>query len=152
MLQGLKNAFLHGTSAAVLSSVVSYAYSSFYFDLLVDFSEGGSMGKLGLFFFWTSGIFTLSFSLFYHMFAISVIKNKTVAELLTGFLFSGITIGLVFYVLKMKDPTFKSEDVAIFVDFYKGFIMPLLFFPLLSWFTLKSLFTKFSTANKTSRH
>lgn len=151
MLQGLKNAFLHGISAAVLSSVVSFAYSSFYFDLLVDFSEGESFGKLALFFFWTSGIFTMSFSLFYHMFAISVIKNKTVAELLTGFLFSGITLGLVFYVLKMKDPTFKNEDVAMFVDFYKGFIMPLLFFPLLSWFTLKSLFANFSKANKTNR-
>ncbi len=151
MLQGLKNAFLHGIIAAALSSVVSYAYSSFYFNLLVDFSEGASIGRLGLFFLWTSGIFTMAFSLFYHMFAIPVIKNKTFAELLTGFLFSGITLSLVFYVLKMKDPTFKSDDVAMFVDFYKGFIMPLLFFPLLSWFTLKSLFTNFSSSNKTNR-
>jgi hypothetical protein len=40
----------------------------------------------------------------------------------------------------MKEPVFKKEDTLLFVDFYKGFLMPILFFPLLSWFTFKPFF------------
>jgi hypothetical protein len=45
-------------------------------------------------------------------------------------------------VLKSNDPTFKNEDAELMKDFFKGFLMPMLFFPALSWFTFKPLIIK----------
>jgi hypothetical protein len=42
----------------------------------------------------------------------------------------------------MDDPKFKNEDAQLFIDYFKGFIMPLIFFPVLSYFTIKPLFEK----------
>ena len=37
---------------------------------------------------------------------------------------------------------FKNEDAQMMIDYYKGFVMPMLFFPALSWMTFKPLFIK----------
>ena len=79
-------------------------------------------------------------SVIYYLLKGFLLKQGILADLLSGLLFSSATIALVFYVLKMQDPVFKTEDAQLFVDFYKGSLMPMLFFPLLAWFTLKPLF------------
>ena len=79
-------------------------------------------------------------SVIYYLLKGFLLKQGILADLLSGLLFSAATVALVFYVLKMQDPVFKTEDAQLFVDFYKGFLMPMLFFPLLAWFTLKPLF------------
>jgi hypothetical protein len=71
-----------------------------------------------------------------------IITNKSIATFLFNLLLSGVSIALVFYVLKSNDPTFKNEDAELMKDFFKGFLMPMLFFPALSWFTFKPLIIK----------
>jgi hypothetical protein len=131
---------LHATSASALASMVCYFYATFYFGLLVDFSEGASIWPLLGRYFVLSGILTLPISIIYQFIICSGLNYSRIGEMLMGLVFSGLTVALVFYVLKMKEPVFKKEDTILFVDFFKGFLMPMLFFPLLAWFTLKPLF------------
>ena len=145
----IKCAIIHALTASAFSAIVCYCYAAFYFNLIVDFSEGASMWSLIGRFFVLSGLLTLPISLCYQLGIHFFPKNTRLVEFLLGLIFSGLTIGLVFYVLKMKEPVFKKEDTLLFVDFYKGFLMPMLFFPLLSWFTLKPLFLlKTASENK----
>ena len=136
----IKLAITHALAAGAFSAIVCYCYAAFYFNLIVDFSEGASMWSLIGRFFVLSGLLTLPISICYQLVIHFFPKKNRLGEFLLGLIFSGLTIGLVFYVLKMKEPVFKKEDTLLFVDFYKGFLMPMLFFPLLSWFTFKPFF------------
>jgi hypothetical protein len=136
----IKCAIIHALTASAFSAIVCYCYAAFYFNLIVDFSEGASMWSLIGRFFVLSGLLTLPVSIYYQLVIHFFPKKNRLGEFLLGLIFSGLTIGLVFYVLKMKEPVFKKEDTLLFVDFYKGFLMPMLFFPLLSWFTFKPFF------------
>jgi hypothetical protein len=40
----------------------------------------------------------------------------------------------------MDDPILKNEDAALMIDYFKGFLMPLLFVPTLSWMSFRPLF------------
>ncbi|MCF8328848.1 MAG: hypothetical protein K9I37_00790 [Crocinitomicaceae bacterium] len=136
----IKCAIIHALTASAFSAIVCYCYAAFYFNLIVDFSEGASMWSLIGRLFVLSGLLTLPISICYQLVIHFFPKKNRLGEFLLGLIFSGLTIGLVFYVLKMKEPVFKKEDTLLFVDFYKGFLMPMLFFPLLSWFTFKPFF------------
>ena len=136
----IKCAIFHALTASAFSAIVCYCYAAFYFNLIVDFSEGASMWSLMGRFFVLSGLLTLPISICYQLVIHFFPKKNRLGEFLLGLIFSGLTIGLVLYVLKMKEPVFKKEDTLLFVDFYKGFLMPMLFFPLLSWFTFKPFF------------
>ena len=136
----IKCAIFHALTASAFSAIVCYCYAAFYFNLIVDFSEGASMWSLIGRFFVLSGLLTLPISICYQLVIHFFPKKNRLGEFLLGLIFSGLTIGLVFYVLKMKEPVFKKEDSLLFVDFYKGFLMPMLFFPLLSWFTFKPFY------------
>ena len=139
---------LHAISASVLASLVCYFYATLYFGL-VDFTEGASVWPLLGMYFILTGILTLPLSIIYQFVICSFLKKSRFAEMLMGLIFSGLTIGLVFYIINMDDPTFKTEDAIGFKDYFKGFLMPMLFFPLLSWFTLKPLFLlKTASENK----
>ena len=131
---------MHSFSTALLSALACYFYATFYYSLLVDFSEGSSKGIIFIVFlkncFFAAGIM----SMIHYLLKWILHKKEILADLLSGLFFSIATIASVFYVLKMKDPVFKTPDAQLFVDFYKGFLMPILFFPLLAWFTLKPLF------------
>ena len=140
LVKKIKRAIIHALTASVFSAIVCYCYAAFYFNLIVDFSEGASMWSLMGRFFVLSGLLTLPISICYQLVIHFFPKKNRLGEFLLGLIFSGLTIGLVFYVLKMKEPVFKKEDTLLFVDFYKGFLMPMLFFPLLSWFTFKPFF------------
>jgi hypothetical protein len=70
-----------------------------------------------------------------------LVKNVRTGDFLFNLVLSGVSFAAVFMVLKMEDPIFKNEDAQLMIDYYKGFFMPLLFFPALSWMTMKPLFT-----------
>ena len=130
---------LHSFSTALLSAMACFLYATFYYTL-VDFSEGLSKVVIFITFFKNCLLSAIIMSVIYYLLKGFLLKRGILADLLSGLLFSSATVALVFYVLKMQDPVFKTEDAQLFVDFYKGFLMPMLFFPLLAWFTLKPLF------------
>lgn len=126
--------FSLGIISSLFATLVSTVYTSFYTNVIVDFTE-------------VAGVFNiLAYNVMIGTFASilffgigRIITNKAVATFLFNLLLSGVSIALVFYVLKSNDPTFKNEDAELMKDFFKGFLMPMLFFPALSWFTLKPL-------------
>ncbi|MEN9977780.1 MAG: hypothetical protein RLZZ493_799 [Bacteroidota bacterium] len=129
--------FSLGIISSLFATVVSVVYTSFYTNVIVDFSEVASVVKILAY---NVMIGTFASILF---FGISkIITNKSIATFLFNLLLSGVSIALVFYVLKSNDPTFKNEDAELMKDFFKGFLMPMLFFPALSWFTFKPLIIK----------
>jgi hypothetical protein len=129
--------FSLGIISSLFATFVSVVYTSFYTNVIVDFSEVASVIKILAY---NVMIGTFASILF---FGISkIITNKSIATFLFNLLLSGVSIALVFYVLKSNDPTFKNEDAELMKDFFKGFLMPMLFFPALSWFTFKPLIIK----------
>jgi membrane protease YdiL (CAAX protease family) len=131
-----KKSLILAIVAGLFALLVSLAYMSVY-KQLADFSEKASVTNLlgfSLFFCFIASIILIVFDL--------AIKNKSIAHFATGLIVAGLAIASVFYVLKMDDPTFKNEDAELMKDYFKGFIMPILFFPALSWFTFKNLLIK----------
>ena len=137
----MKRVALQSISAGTLASLVSLLYTNFYYGKLIkdfgiaDFSESvnaGSIIKYDFAAILTGGIIFFLLS--------KAIKNNNISTFIFNFLVSMICVAMVFGVLKMNDPEFKNEDAQLFVDYYKGFLMPLIFIPALSWFTLKPLF------------
>ena len=129
--------FFLGIFSALAASLACYFYTKMYYSLLVDFSEAASFTQLSINCVIAAMIAVLGNSLFRKL-----IKNTSIADFVFNLIFSLLTIGSVFYVLNANDPNFTSEDAQLFAEFYKGFVMPMLFFPLLTWFTLKPLFVK----------
>jgi hypothetical protein len=130
-----RNHFIHALLAGVFSTLISWFYVSVYAKNIVDFSEYTSLLKLlGFSLMITIGAAFLSAGIS------KVVKNKSWNAFLSQFILSGLTIALVFYVLKMDDPILKNEDAALMIDYFKGFLMPLLFVPTLSWMSFRPLF------------
>jgi hypothetical protein len=71
-----------------------------------------------------------------------LIRNQALASFTIHVILSGISMALVFYVFKMDDPVFKNEDAAAMIDYYKGYLIPFVFIPALSWLSFKPLFIK----------
>lgn len=132
-----KHFFFLGLGAAVLSSGACMIYSTMYYSKLVDFSEAAGAFKI------ISGCVMFCMTAVFLAFLLNVlIKNKTVRDVITNLVISAASMGLVFVVLGSDDPVFKNEDAQLMIDYYKGFIMPMLFFPALAWFTLKPILIK----------
>jgi hypothetical protein len=118
--------FSLGIISSLFATFVSVVYTSFYTNVIVDFSEVASVIKILAY---NVMIGTFASILF---FGISkIITNKSIATFLFNLLLSGVSIALVFYVLKSNDPTFKNEDAELMKDFFKGFLMPMLFLSLI---------------------
>lgn len=129
-----KNFFFLGLITAFASTFLCVAYTEMYYSLIVDFSEAN--GILLLF------AYSLLASMVACLVAFAIqkaIKNQKFAEVLFNLLFAGASVVGVFVVLAAKDPDFQTENAQLFAEFYKGFLMPMLFFPFLTWFTLKPL-------------
>lgn len=133
----LKQIFINGLVSGVLAIIASLVYTKGYFSILVDFSEGIGSTTIIL----HCLIAAMSASLIY-MVLFKLISHKSLADFIFNLLFAIVSLGLVFYVLNSPDPEFNNEDAAIFVDYYKGFLMPMLFFPALGWMIAKPLFIK----------
>jgi hypothetical protein len=130
-----KSTLIHGIVAAILCAVACLIYTGFYFSVLVDFSEAaGTMHVIS-----TSFMVVLAMS-FVHFGFRKLISNVNIADTIFGVLLAGASLAMVFYILKSNDPVFKNEDAALMIDYYKGFVMPMLFFPALAWFAVKPLF------------
>lgn len=72
----------------------------------------------------------------------AILKNKSLAAFICNFILSGFSIALVFYVFTMDDPEFKNEDSMMMIDYFKGYLIPFVFIPALSWMSFKPLFIK----------
>jgi hypothetical protein len=129
--------------SAFVSILISQLYVSFYFGKLIqdfsiaDFSEAVSFSTIAIY----NLIFTMFFILTTFILQ-RLTKNQRLTDFISNVLFLMISVALVFVVLKMDDPKFKNEDTQLFIDYFKGFVMPLIFFPVLSYFTIKPLFGK----------
>ncbi len=116
------------------ASLACYTYTSFYYSLLVDFSEAAGLPLL------MAVCFGVAMLACFGNYALRrVIKRAGLADFILNALLSMSSIGMVFVMLNAEDPVFKNEDAALFVDFFKGFVMPMIFFPALTWFTFKPL-------------
>ena len=133
----LSRIILHSFSSGLLAAFACFLYATFYYTL-VDFSEGLSKVVIFITFFKNCFLSALIMSVIYYLLKGFLLKQGILADLLSGLLFSAATVALVFYVLKQLDPVFKNPDLS--PEYYNGFLMPMLFFPLLAWFTLKPLF------------
>lgn len=132
-----KKIFFLSLATAALSVIACLAYSRGYFSFLVDFSE--SVGIITL----TINCLIASMVACFVYFGLNLVFKKAyMVDFLFNFLATIISVAMVFVVLKSDDPEFKNEDAMLMVDYYKGFVMPMLFFPFMSWMILKPLFLK----------
>lgn len=132
-----KRFFFLAITAGLFSSVIAWAYSSFYKNTIADFTEVTGFWHLLCFSLMiTLGISILGTGIY------ALLKNKSLASFICHFILSGFSISLVFYVLAMDDPEFKNEDAMAMIDYFKGYMIPFVFIPALSWMSFKPLFIK----------
>ena len=132
-----KNSFFLGIVAGLASTLACFIYTKFYYSIIVDFSEAVNLTTT------LAGCFGFAMLAVVIRYGIKqVIKNDRFAELTVNLIISMLSIGLVFYMLNADDPQFENENAQLMVDFYKGFVMPMLSFPALAWFTFTPLFTR----------
>jgi uncharacterized membrane-anchored protein len=130
-----KRFFFLALASGLFSSVVAWAYSSVYKNMIADFTEATGYWHLLCF----SGMITLGISILgagIH----ALIKKKSLAAFVCNFILSGFSISLVFYIFTMNDPEFKNEDAVAMIDYFKGYMIPFAFIPSLSWMSFKPLF------------
>lgn len=132
-----KKFFLLGLVSAVFSTIACFAYTTTYYSMIVDFSEANGMLMLTSACFLTAMIATVL-----NVVSRWILKKPALADFAFNMLFSLVSIATVFVMLGVKDPDFQSENAKLFAEFHKGFLMPMLFFPALAWFTFKPLIVK----------
>lgn len=132
-----KNIFLLAASSSILASTACVVYSKMYFSVLVDFSEAVGIVKV-----LTNCVLVAMAGCFVLYVINKIIKKEHIAEFIFNLLMTMTTFASIFILLKLDDPVFKNEDALLMIDYYKGFVMPMLFFPALAWVTLKPLFIK----------
>jgi len=132
-----KRFFFLALTAGLFSSVIAWAYSSVYKNNIADFTEATGYWHLLCFSLMiTLGISILSAGIY------ALLKNKSVAAFICNVILSGFSVSLVFYVFTMNDPEFKNEDSMAMIDYFKGYMIPFVFIPSLSWMSFKPLFIK----------
>jgi Na+/phosphate symporter len=132
-----KHFFVLGVIASIASIVACLVYAKLYAIILVDFSEGLSDIKI------ITNNLIVGMSACFVAFSLNIIVKKTsISEFIFNLLFSLVAIAFVFVVMNANDPAFTDENATLFAEFYKGYLMPMLFFPLLTWFTFKPLILK----------
>ncbi len=132
-----KRFFFLAVISGLFSSIVSWIYSSVYKNMIADFTEVSG--------YWHLVCFSLMITIGTSMLAAGIyalLKNKSLAGFVTQFILSGVSVSLVFYVFTMNDPEFKNEDSMAMIDYFKGYLIPFLFIPALSWMSFKPLFIK----------
>lgn len=131
----IKSLIIRGVLTGLLSTVIGFIYTTIYYDMIVDFSEVVNIYYL------LSNYFTLGMGFSLIGILLSFIsKNNKILEFIFNIIISLSAFAIVLIVLKMNEPVFKNEETNLFIDYYKGFIMPLIFFPALTWFSLQPFF------------
>lgn len=132
-----KHFFFLALTAGLFSSLISWTYSSIYKSMIADFTEVSGYWHLLCFSLMiTLGISILSTGIH------ALVRNKSFAGFICNFILSGFSVSLVFYIFTMNDPEFKNEDSMAMIDYFKGYMIPFVFIPALSWMTFKPLFIK----------
>lgn len=132
-----KRFFFLALASGLFSSLISWIYSSIYKSIIADFTEVSGYWHLLCFSLMiTLGISILGAGIY------ALFKNKAVASFASNFILSGFSVALVFYVFTMNDPEFKNEDSMAMIDYFKGYLIPFVFIPALSWMSFKPLFIK----------
>ena len=132
-----KNYFYTGLVAGLFATLIGWAYGGVYASQIVDYTEATGIGKILAFsLMMTMGAALVNFGL------AKAIPSEKIAHFILNILLSGISVSLVFYVLSAPDPEFKNADATTMPEFFKGYLMPFLFIPALSYFTFRSLFIK----------
>ncbi|WP_343631073.1 hypothetical protein [Fluviicola sp.] len=132
-----KRFFFLAVIAGLFASLISWIYSSVYKNMIADFTEVSGYWHLLCF----SAMITLGISILGAV-IYALVKNKSAASFTCNFILSGFSVSLVFYVFTMNDPEFKNEDSMAMIDYFKGYLIPFVFIPALSWMTFKPLFIK----------
>ena len=130
-----KRFFFLGAVSGVFASLIAWIYSSMYKSMIADFTEVTGFWHLLCF----SLMITLGTSIIGAA-IYAILKNKSLAAFICNVILSGISVSLVFYVFLMDDPEFKSEDSMAMIDYFKGYMIPFVFIPALSWMSFKPLF------------
>lgn len=131
-----KQAFFLGIVSGIMATGACLIYSHFY-KPLADFSEVTGLFKVLS----ICMMFSMA-SCFIYIGLRKMLSNVGVAEFIFNSLISMVSIATVFYVLKIDDPEFKNPEANEMNFLFKGFVMPMLFFPALAWYTFKPLFIK----------
>lgn len=132
-----KRFFFLGAVSGVFASLIAWIYSSMYKNMIADFTEVTG--------FWHLLCFSLMITLGISIIGAAIyrfLKNRSLAAFMCNFILSGFSISLVFYVFLMDDPEFKNEDTMAMIDYFKGYMIPFVFMPALSWMSFKPLFIK----------
>ncbi len=143
-----KKAFFAALVAGIFGTLVCVAYTMVYkySPLELDFSEQTSLTNLLAY---NLGVTMIICFLFVGL--MKLIKKENIVSVIIGFLLSGGTIALILFRLGQPDPVFtvtKAMEAGIVLNpnesvaYYGGFINPIIFIPVLSWFTFKPLFIK----------
>ena len=132
-----KNVFILGLISGLIATVACLVYSNMYFSILVDFSEA-----VGIVTVLSNCLMVTMIACFVYFGLTKIIQNTNIVDFIFNMLLTLGSIGTVFFILKGNDPSFVNEDAQMMVDYYKGFVMPMLFFPALAWMTFKPLIIK----------
>jgi hypothetical protein len=139
-MKDFNRALTHGIFAGLIATVVGMAYTTFYFSQIVDFSDGSGWLNIIPELLSRYMLITIVGSITHYLILKPFVNAKQWGNFVFALLFNAFALGLVVFVLKMDDPTFKTEDAQLMGDFFKGFLMPLVFIPFLSWYLFSYLF------------
>lgn len=132
-----KNIFFLSLSSGVLATIACLIYSKMYASILVNFSEATGVLKI-----LTNCLMVAMAACLVYIALTKLIKKTHLAEFGFNLIVTLSSVAAIFIFLKSNDPVFVNEDAQLMIDYYKGFVMPMLFFPALAWFTLKPLFVR----------
>lgn len=143
MMNTLNSVIVKGVLIGSLASLIASLYILFYFNKIVDFSDGKGWSGWFLNLLAYYMLLSIGISLVHFVFTAKIAKKMS--EKWKSFIFSGflilMSIVLVFSILLMNDPVFSTEDAQLMVDFFKGFLMPLAFIPMLTWYSIQSFYS-----------
>lgn len=126
-----KRIFFHGLTAALFTAIAAIIYTRIYFFATeADFSNVlNTVSIIGF------SIILCLLAAFLYWGMIAWLKKK--GELIFNFLFSIISFACVMIPISLTLPL----DIK-FPELFPGLAVPMVFFPAISWYTVKPLFTK----------
>jgi hypothetical protein len=122
--------FFHGLSAGILSAIAAIIYNRIYFFATeVDFSKVLNTGSLiGI------NLIICLLAAFLYWGLIVWLKNK--GEIVFNFIFSIVSFACVMVPISLTLPL-----SIVYPELFPGLAVPMVFFPVVAWHTIKPLFT-----------
>ena len=122
--------FFHGLSAGILSAIAAIIYNRiYYFATEVDFSKVLNTGSLiGI------NLIICLLAAFLYWGLIVWLKNK--GEIVFNFIFSIVSFACVMVPISLTLPLSIT-----YPELFPGLAVPMVFFPVVAWHTIKPFFT-----------